>query len=255
MDNDAVRDLLSTIGMKESLSQRFHRASAIPTGSSEISPDQWPAEWLTTYYKSYPRFALIPLPSPRLSPQIRLKKAIEQRRSSRHFSNIITLQQLSTLLYYSAGLKDLRFPDGPNRFYPSAGARYPLEIYLAAWDIADLTPGLYHYYVKGHALEELVATATIKDDTAKCFIPDWISTGKCVFIVTSVPFRTHVKYGDRGYRHALLEAGHLSQNLAILASAVGVSCCNCGGFVDETINALLDIDGEEEMTISTSILG
>lgn len=255
MDDEAVFELLSTVGMGPTPSQRFHSETKITAGSKATSREQWPEEWLTTYYKSYPRLPIHTLPNPKLPSKISLKKALVQRHSSWDFSSAITLSQISTLLYYSAGVKDPLLPDGPNRFYPSAGARYPLELYLVAWGIDGLVPGLYHYYVKEHALEELLCTPVIAQDFANCFIPDWIQAGKCALIVTSVFFRTQVKYNDRGYRHILLEAGHLSQNVALLASAVGVSCCSCGGFVDDAINAFLDIDGREEATISTTILG
>jgi SagB-type dehydrogenase family enzyme len=109
--------------------------------------------------------------------------------------------------------------------------------------------------VKQHALEELMHTDTMAQEFANCFVPDWIQEGKCAIIVTAVFFRTQIKYSDRGYRHILLEAGHFSQNLALLAGAMDVSCCSCGGFVDDAINALLDVDGREEAAISTMILG
>lgn len=224
-------------------------------GSTETPVAEWPEEWTKTYYKSYPRLPVHPLPRPTFAGNLSLRQALLRRRSSRTFEHAVTLQTISTMLYFSAGLRDPRHPSGANRFYPSAGARYPLEVYLAAWDVAGLTPGLYHYYVKQHALEALLRTDVIAKDVAACFVPDWVQDGKCAIFLTAVFHRTQMKYSDRGYRHMLLEAGHLSQNLALLATATGVSCCSCGGYVDDAVSALLDIDGTEEAVISATILG
>lgn len=255
MDDDAVLNLLSTIGMGQTLSQQFHRATRLAVGSMETPDAEWPEEWTKTYYKSYPRLPAHALPRPTLPADVSLRQILMRRRSSRAFSDTVTLEKISTLLYFSAGVRDLRHPDGPNRFYPSAGARYPLEVYLAAWEVSGLAPGLYHYYVKQHALEELLRSDMIAQGAAECLLPAWAKDGKCAIFLTAVFHRTQMKYKDRGYRHILLEAGHLCQNLALLAAAAGVGCCSCGGFVDDAVNALLDVDGREEAAITSIILG
>ena len=77
----------------------------------------------------------------------------------------------------------------------------------------------------------------------------WIEKAGCLIVLTAVFKRNSIKYGDRGYRHIISEAGHIGQNFYLLASALGMGICGIGGYVDDTINKFLDIDGVDESVV------
>lgn len=130
--------------------------------------------------------------------------------------------------------------------YPSAGARYPLEVYPIVLNCAGIKPGAYHYSVRGHVLEQLMVAPTIARQMAVATGDRRIANAGCVMVLTSVYGRTVEKYGARGFRYILLEAGHLAQNLALVGAALGLGCIPVGGFGDNTIVALLDVDPKAE---------
>lgn len=240
------------------ISEKFHNETSIHKFPQKtLDPKHWPSSWKKIYAKNYFRLASIQLPKklPVLEPS--LGKILLARKSERSFNNdYLCLSDLGTLLFYSAGVK----PDGKNwdestRFYPSAGGRYPLELYLIANKISELKNGLYHYSPKLHALETLLIQKDISSLIAKLVGQKWVSNSQAVLIITAVKGRTQVKYGDRGYRHILIEAGHLGQNIYLVAKALKMKCCAIGGFIDEEVNRLLDIDDESEITVYIIAVG
>lgn len=205
-------------------------------------------------FKSYPRLDEIILPKPDLPPRVSVKDALLLRQSSRNFSKKpITQDTLSTLLFYSAGLKNKK-PPFYGRFYPSAGARYPLEVYLISLN-TQVPRGLYHYYLKNHSLEELLTFD--KFDFKSYFHPDqeWLLQSSCLIIITAMFKRIYKTYKDRGYRYILFEAGHLAQNFYLISTSLNISCCAMCGFKDDELNRLLDIDGTNESVLYVLAFG
>jgi SagB-type dehydrogenase family enzyme len=249
------------------ISNFFHRQ----TGNKKFTeppadPSTWPKAWKTVYFKSYPRFPQVDLkPYVRPLPNVSLQNALEQRRSGREFgARPIGRGDLSNLLYYSAGIRDLSKHikggdwEGSFRFYPSAGARYPLEIYPLVLRGSDLEPWLYHYSVKDHALEVLWERDFVKEDPQwleGALMYPWSREAPLILFVTAVFWRNQMKYGERGYRYILQESGHLGQKIYLVAEALGLSCCALGGFADEEVDKLLDIDGVTESTVYAFAIG
>jgi SagB-type dehydrogenase family enzyme len=235
------------LGKPASLSEKFHEKTKIKKfGLAPEASATWPKEWKTVFFKGYSRLKEIRLPKPSL-PKLPLQKVLTLRRSSRDFKiRKISLNKLSSLLYFSAGLKDLSFNPDTKRFYPSAGARYPLEVYLINLQ-TPLPRGLYHYYLKNNSLEELFKFK--KFDYKEYFNQQWLGRSSFIVIITSVFRRNTIKYGNRGYRHILIEAGHLGQNFYLGAASLNLYCCAIGGFVDDKLNKFLDIDGVEESVV------
>ena len=161
------------------------------------------------------------------------------------------------MLYYSAGTK----PEyhGPakkiRRFYPSGGARYPLEVYLLIQRVDGVEPGIYHYNVKDHRLELLTKEKKEIEKLKEGLFYPWSRDAAVAFFVTAVWERNFMKYKDRGYRIVLMEAGHLGQNLALTAAALGIGCCNSVGFHNQRINEVLDIENEDESSLYLALLG
>lgn len=114
--------------------------------------------------------------------------------------------------------------------------------------------GLYHYNVKGHYLEALLKKPLI-DFAVKVTGQDWVAKTAIVFILTSVFDRTRVEYQDRGYRFVLIEAGHICQNLYLVSTALKIKCCAIGGFIEDEIDRLLDIQMTNESVIYVAGVG
>ncbi|HEY4525399.1 MAG TPA: SagB/ThcOx family dehydrogenase [Candidatus Paceibacterota bacterium] len=215
----------------------------------------WPDEWKTTYYKSYARSPKIQLEKPRAL-GMTLDDILKKRISTRSFAGTpVDLKALSGLLFHSCGISN-----GENhewgRMYPSGGARFPIEIYPIVFvGGKDIPAGLYHYNVKEHALDVLWKRAFSKKEIDEMFVYPWVEHASFAIIMTAVFGRNQMKYGERGYRYVLLEAGHMSENVYLAATALGVGCCAMGGTQDKQIERLLDIDGITESVIHSLVLG
>ena len=122
-------------------------------------------------------------------------------------------------------------------------------------NVEGLKPGIYHYHLKSHALEELLTGGSIKRDVLKLFGAHWMKQVGMIIATSGVFYRNQVKYGERGFRHILTEVGHLCQNIYLLCPGFGLGCCNSGGFLDDPLNKLIDIDGIEESVISVMFVG
>lgn len=239
-------------------SQIFHQSSKNHLkGHPPISSDtnEWPEEWKTTYYKSYPRLPTIELEN--APPRVDFFDLIKRRKSQRDLTGTpITKRDLSLLLKYSCGNMG---PLGGERFrraQPSAGARFSIEVYPIVFRPShDLRTGLYHYNVKDHGLDILWDREFNSDDISQLFIHQWVGGAAVAIIMTSVFWRNQNKYGERGYRYILLEAGHIGQNIYLVSEALGLKCCALGGTRDENLEKLIDIDGVTESVVYALAIG
>ena len=239
-------------------SKLFHQSSKnILKGRRDTAKDFVPpAEWLTTYYKTYSRYPRIRLP--RLSEKSAdFFDVLKNRRSQRDFSERgLTRSEISDILGYGCGLLQILLSDGrPRRSYPSAGGRYPVETYLMNMRSSDeLSEGLYHYHVRRHDLELLRKKNFTAEERKNFFTDDFIKTAGAVLLFTAVFWRNQDKYGERGYRYILFEAGHIGQNIYLLSSALGLKCCVVGTH-DKEVESALDIDGIGESFLYAIALG
>jgi SagB-type dehydrogenase family enzyme len=245
--------------MKGIFSRKFHKQTDFdfPIGKLPGNPQYWPKEWTEIYHKEYPRFDQIPL-SENILPLGDFSKTLSDRHSTREFDldKNLSFEELSTLLFYSAGIKPEKYSQGKiRRFYPSGGARYPLEIYLLVQRVSGLTPGIYHFNVKLNCLEELTTDLEDIENTQDSLYYPWSRDVAAAIFVTAVWDRNFMKYEDRGYRIVLMEAGHLAQNVALTASALSIGCCNSVGFHNHKVNEILDIENEDEDSLSLILLG
>jgi len=209
--------------------------------------------------KEYPHSPLLSLPEGRRS-EVSLLEAIAARFSCRRFvDRPLELADLSTLLrsaYGCAGrvfLGELEFLERP---VPSGGGLYPLELYLLARRVESLEPGIYHYAVLPHALEQARALEIPARFTADLFLGQpYAAEAAAIVVLSAVLGRSLWKYGDRGYRYLLLEAGHVAQNLNLTAAALGLGSFNLGGFFDGDLATLLDLDAEQEVPLYAVAVG
>jgi SagB-type dehydrogenase family enzyme len=212
-------------------------------------------------FKGYPGASLMKLPTIQLADGPAFERVVALRRSIRRFTGEpLTIDELARLLYLGNGLTgSLDATEGevkqPLRAAPSGGALFPVEIYAVVTAVEDVEPGVYHYAVDRHALElirpgrfvDVLAQATSDGAT--------FSQAAVTFVLTGIFGRSHFKYGERAYRFALLEAGHICQNVLLAATALNLGAVAVGGFVDEEINELLDLDGVDEAVIYLTAAG
>lgn len=242
--------IASIIKKKRYLSDDLHEISSIKDYNEDAIGQAVSESWLRINYKAYPRLDSVRLPEP-LSLKVKLQDALKKRRSRRKFNGeAASLEELSTLLQRSAGITKKRGQDWDSalRAYPSAGARYPLEVYLIASRVDGLESGLYHYNIKEHSLEVLRRedlSNFVSGNTGQSFT----SKAAFIIIISAVLDRTRIKYQERGYRFVFLDAGHLGQNFYLVSEGLGLKCCAIGGFVDEEFNKLLDLQDQGEKVI------
>lgn len=238
-------------------SELFHQSSKeLTKGRPFISsdPTQWPEEWKTIYHKAYPRFPVVSLPKGEINETF--SDVFKKRASSRHFSKeYIAQNTLGSLLHNSLGYVSCSHEEEWRRSYPSPGARYSIEAYLICpFGAEGVWPGVYHYNVQKHGL----VTLSAKEDDARLdelVTYEWAKTAPILLVLTGVFWRMQNKYGERGYRYVLLEAGHISQNVHLISTALGLSCCGLAGTNDEKIEQRLGIDGISESILLSIAVG
>ena len=186
-----------------------------------------------------------------------LFELIKRRRSVRAFSRApLSRRELSILLRYSAGITGRLDDQRARRAQPSGGARFPLEIYVMVLRAGEALPaGLYHYQVKTHELDVLWSRPFDEETVGRLFTYEWVKDAAVVILLTAVFWRNQCKYGERGYRYILIEAGHIGQNLYLVSEALGLKCCALGGTNDDAVEKLLDLDGITESMVYALALG
>lgn len=243
-----------------SIADFFQIGKLYPSHTRPLPPEEWPAEWKTPTFKTYPRLPKIRLPLPADLGKATLGEALLGRRSKRHFSpESLSLQELSALLYYSAGI----IQDGknnnagvPRRFFPSGGGLYPIEIYpLVIRGDNDIPAGLYHYAVKTHELEILRQDITPAVVEQISIYDDWARQASVIFLITGVAWRSEAKYGDAVLRLLLIEAGHLVQNFYLVATALNVAGCALAGIYHDRVSDLLNLWQDEEIALYAFLAG
>jgi SagB-type dehydrogenase family enzyme len=215
-------------------------------------------------YKSYSTAYRIELPSKcRESTQsLGIEAVIERRRTARQFAGrSLTVEEVSKLLHFSYGItcaSPIAKLPGEYQYFraaPSAGALYPLEIYLVSWGVSGLDHGVYHYRVVDHALE-LLRTGDFSQHAGEYIFLTNVAKEACVLLLISAVFhRTMFKYSERGYRFVLLDAGHLGQNICLMATAMNLGVLPIGGFLDDDLNRFLDLDGVHEAVVYPLLVG
>ena len=181
--------------------------------------------------------------------------ALARRRSVRAYGpEPLALGELSALLWAAAGITARR-QGFAFRTAPSAGGLYPIEHYVVANEVEGLERGLYHYDVPGRALERLVA-ADLRLPIARAALDQRVAAdAQAVFVWTAVLERSRWKYGERFARYVLLDAGHIAENVALAATALGLGTCQIAAFFDEEAAAILGVDPDVEPVVYMSTAG
>jgi SagB-type dehydrogenase family enzyme len=170
----------------------------------------------------------------------------------------VSLPQLAAMLHAAYGVtrdnQGSSFPR-PFRTVPSGGALYPLELYVHTAYVEGLSAGLYHFNPTDDSLRLLQRGDSARQIGQALVQPNLSTETSLIVFITAIFERSIFKYGDRGYRFILLEAGHVAQNLNLAATALGLGPVNIGGFFDRDIDRLLGIDGVAQSTIYMAGIG
>ncbi len=181
------------------------------------------------------------LPEPRIDGKISLERTIKNRRTIRSFTQAaLTLEQFSQLLWAAQGVNEDK---GYKRTAPSAGALYPMDVYAVVGreGVNGLTTGVYHYKPMDHTVS-LVVAQDLRQAVAKAGLSQmWIVGAPLSFVITAEYERSSIKYGRRGVRYAMIEAGHIGQNIFLQAEALGLAAGIVGAFDDEDMVRVMHI--------------
>ena len=194
--------------------------------------------------------ATIKLPGAQLKGNVSLEETISRRRAVRRYSEKpILLSQLSQILWAAQGITGTR----EFRAAPSAGATYPLEVYIltgkqcidageAKQDFQELQAGIYHYEPNSHSLS-LQTSGDLRPYLARAALDEkFIAKAPVDIVICAVYHRTSHRYGKRGERYVHMEVGHVGENIHLQAVAMGLSTVEVGAFNDEAVIEVLGID-------------
>jgi SagB-type dehydrogenase family enzyme len=183
------------------------------------------------------------LPRPHYDGKVSLEESLLKRRSIRSYTDEpLTLQELSQLLWAAQGITEA----GGFRTAPSAGALYPLELYVVVGDVQDLTPGVYRYQPDGHQLTKIIDGDRRGELASAALGQGCVKEGAAAFVFAAVYERTTGKYGERGIRYVHMEVGHAAQNLCLQATALGLGAVTVGAFSDEQVTRVLNLPEKEQ---------
>ena len=182
----------------------------------------------------------MPLLPPALDGKISVERAIKGRRTIRSFSDRkITRKQLSQLCWAGQGVTE---DNGFKRASPSAGALYPADIYVVVGEgcVEKTEAGVYHYDSKRHVLEKKTGEDRRGDVAVAALSQMWMAEAPVQFVVTVEFSRITIKYRERGIRYALMEVGHIAQNILLQCRASGLEGGIVGAFHDAKVAELIN---------------
>jgi SagB-type dehydrogenase family enzyme len=185
----------------------------------------------------------IRLPEPVQDGKTSIEKAIRNRRSVRSFRDSpLTLAQVSQLLWAAQGITSQQ----GLRAAPSAGALYPLEIYLVAGNVDALPDGVYHYRPMNHEVVRVMAGDRRSELCAAALGQPSVRNAAAVIVIAAVYERTTVKYGARGIQYVHMETGHAAQNVSLQAVPLNLGTVIVGAFQDAEVRKVLKMPAGDQ---------
>ena len=186
---------------------------------------------------------VVSLPEPRHDGGMSVEKALGLRRSVRKFSSDpLTIADISQLLWAAQGVTS----PGGYRTAPSAGALYPLEVYAVVGNVRGLSPGIYKYLPRDHALRRIDGNDR-RDELCRAALGQtYIRDAAVVFVICAVNERVTGKYGARGNSYVLIEVGHAAQNISLQAVSLQIENVVVGAFHDHDVKRILKSAPDED---------
>lgn len=179
----------------------------------------------------------IRLQKPNKKGSIFIEEALHKRRSVRDYKKApLNQEQVSQLLWAASGKNLYR------RTAPSAGATYPLEIYLVVGEVEGLEKGIYSYSPSRHTLERK-KEQDIRNPLSSASLGQRMIERAPINIIIAADYgRTTDHYGQRGVRYVHMEVGHVGQNISLQAIALGLGTVMIGAFEDRKVKEVLGIE-------------
>lgn len=182
-------------------------------------------------------------PNPDSDPDMSLEEVLLGRRSTRVFTDPepLGMEEALQVLWAAQGVTRSRL-----RTAPSAGALYPMQIYLVAGRIHSLPPGIYRYLPSSNSIE-LTASGSFLDTLAKASLEQmWMADAQAMVVIAADFDVVTDVYGSRGVRYVYMEAGHVSQNIYLQCVSLGLGTTAVGAFNDESVAEILRLSHNEE---------
>ncbi len=185
----------------------------------------------------------IKLPEPKYDSDISIEEALLERRSVRSYKDSpLTLAEVSQLLWSAQGITS----PGGLRTAPSAGALYPLEIYVVAGNVDNLQDGVYRYNPYKHELVRVVKGDKRIELCDAALGQTSVRNAAAVIVFSAVYERTTVKYGDRGVQYVHMETGHAAQNVFLQTVPLNLGTVVIGAFHDDAVKKVLKMSDREQ---------
>lgn len=193
----------------------------------------------------------ISLPVNAVRADMPLYEAIEKRQSGRQWADSpLGIEHLGRILYLSNGIRNPEVSrQGSGRNVPNAGGLGSVETFVVVLNVKTVPAGIYHFDSTSHDLALIAAGDYRKWVELNVCIQEEFSEASAILILASSQGRLSRKYGVRAYRLGLLDAGHVSQNIYLSATALGLEVCATAGFIDDEVNAALKLDGIDDCAI------
>ena len=189
---------------------------------------------------------LVRLPQPKLEGEISFERATKLRRSERDFKDQpLTMAQLSQILWSAQGITEERVGA---RAVPSAGACYPLDVYVVVGEnrVEGQKAGIYHYHPQGHSMRILVEGDFRTALARACLRQMFMADAPVSIVITAEYNRITAAYGQRGNRYTHMEVGHVGQNIYLQAEALGLGTVAIDAFYDDEVSEVLRLPKEHQ---------
>lgn len=184
---------------------------------------------------------MIKLPSPAVTGKLSVEEAILERRSVRSYRDeALSLAEVSNLLWAASGIT----ADWGGRAAPSAGALYPLDVYLVAGQVEGLAEGIYEYIPEEHSLIKRVEGDKRRALQAVSLMQSSVKSAPVSIVLCAEYGRIKPRYRDRAKRYTKIEVGHIGQNIYLQAESLGLATVAIGAFVDSGVKKVLAVDQE-----------
>ena len=178
------------------------------------------------------------LPEPKRVGSVSIEEAIESRRSVRTFEKKpVTIEELSQILWAGQG----EINEAGKRTAPSAGATYPIELYVVVTNVNGLKQGIYYYNYEANSLKILKKGKFARQIRKAALDQESVENASLNIIVSAQFSRTESRYGSRAKRYVFMECGHVGQNIQLQATAIGLGSVIVGAFRDDEIKEAIGI--------------
>ncbi|NUU94720.1 nitroreductase [Marinitoga sp. 1135] len=178
------------------------------------------------------------------------------RQSRRRYKDKpISLEELSYMLFYTQGVKKVVKDKVTFRTVPSAGATHPLETYIVVFNVKGLEKGIYRYIPTEHKLLP-IKSGNLREEIIEATLGQrFIGESAVVFVWSAIPYRTEWKYKNEAHKTISIDAGHVCQNLYLLAESINCGTCAVAAYDQDLMDKLIEVDGKDEFVVYLAPIG